>query len=115
MPLAGGLGMNASGPPPIRAPPETRPMICYSFSRDELSGDSGEGEELLPGSDVIAQGSQQGGGDGAGPGGLHTADGHAGVLGLDDHSGAPRPQVLAQAVGDLLGQPFLYLRPTRAM
>ena len=46
-------------------------------------------------------------------GGLHAAQRHAQVLGLDDHADAHRSQVGVEPVGDLLGQPLLHLRAVR--
>ena len=41
----------------------------------------------------------------------NTAHGHAQVFGLDHHDGAARSQLAHQRIGDLRGQPFLYLWP----
>ena len=57
------------------------------------------------------QRSGEGGGDGGGTEGPHTAHCHARVLGLQHHACAAGVKSRGQAVGDLLGQPFLGLRP----
>ena len=69
----------------------------------------------MPGTGVLAQGAQQGRGDGGRTGGLDAAQGHAGVFGFDDHTDALGLQVFGEPIGDLFGEPFLDLGATGEM
>ena len=40
-----------------------------------------------------------------------AAGGHAAMRGLDDHGHAARPERIVQRMGDLVGEPFLELKP----
>src|SRR5215469_7455659 len=78
-------------------------------NRPRSGADAGEGKELLARARVFSQRAEHGGGNGAGPGRLNAAQGHARVLGLDDHAYPLRAKVRKEPLSDLLGQPFLYL------
>src|SRR5215469_599362 len=79
------------------------------------SGHAGQGEELRPRTRIGAQRAVQRRGDGRGPAGSHSAQGHAGVLGLEHHTRPARAQATDERVQDLLSQPLLGLRPRRVV
>ena len=58
----------------------------------------------------MAECAEERGGEGAGTGGLDSAQGHAGVFGFDHDPDTFGFEMGVQSVGDLLGQAFLDLR-----
>jgi len=70
-----------------------------------------EGEKLLAGTEVVANQAAEGRGRGEGSGLLHTAKGHAQVLGLDDDADALRFQVVVEPAGYLAREALLHLKP----
>ena len=40
---------------------------------------------------------------------MHASQGHAAVLGLDDHANSTGLELFAEPIGDLFGEPFLGL------
>jgi hypothetical protein len=72
----------------------TRPWSVQGSMPPAFTALAGEAEELIARTPVVTKDSQQGGGDGARPGRLDTAQGHAGVIGLEDHADALGVQVI---------------------
>ena len=72
---------------------------------------AGQGEELGPAGRVGPQRAQQGRRDGLRAVRSDAAQRHAGVLGFKHHAHARGAKTGGQALGDLLGQPLLDLRP----
>src|SRR4029079_3835756 len=104
----------AANPPPTTMHPYRLDMACLLVSLDVGLG-AERGEELRARSGVVAQNAEHCRrtrerslrGD--------AAQGHTGVLGLDDDADSLGRQRVREMRGDLLRQPLLHLRPPREM
>ena len=68
-------------------------------------------QHFAPAAFVLAEDAHHPAGGHHHAGGVDAAGGHAGVAGLDHHGDALGLEMLADAVGDLGGEPFLDLQP----
>src|SRR5689334_12379333 len=127
------IGMSVSGgcngfPDQPRSPLNVRPLSVsvgrtenflgttppvFDDAMQSLPADTGEREELLTRTTVVAEQPVHGRGDRARPHRLHAAHRHARVLGLQHDTDALRPQLRVETVGDLLREPLLHLEPAR--
>lgn len=83
--------------------------LPHALIRNNLSAN--QLQKLVAGFVAFEENAREGRCSGDGVGFLHTAHGHAGVHGFDDHGDTQRVQGLLDAITDLLGEAFLYLQP----
>src|SRR5205085_2645240 len=89
------------------APASAAPTITCVVSG--MCGPSGECQELLTCTWIVAHETMERRGDRAGSRLDRAAERHAGVLGLEHHAHALRRELALEPVGDLRGQPLLHL------
>src|SRR5215213_1067497 len=93
--------------------PASPPPTMMKVRRSATAASSGQGQEFLACTGIVAHRALERGGHRAGARLLDAAQRHAEVLGLEDDADALRAQVLVEPARHLGGQPLLDLQRAR--